>query len=47
MLISKNVETNINEKIQEIEIKYNIILSQEYKKFLIKYNGGGDTKDKF
>jgi len=47
MLISKNIEDNVYQKIQEIEIKYNIILSQDYKNFLIKYNGGETPKTNF
>ena len=47
MLISKNVNDCICEKIKELELKYGITLSQDYKVFLIKYNGGDTPKTKF
>lgn len=47
MLISKYVNDCICEKIKELELKYGITLSQDYKVFLIKYNGGDTPKTKF
>lgn len=47
MLISKNGGNNIADKIKELEEKYSIILSEDYKKFLLKYNGGETPKTKF
>jgi len=41
MLISKFNATIFDDNtIKDFEEKYNINLSDEYKKFLIKYNGG-------
>lgn len=40
MLISKFRNDNIEDKIIELEKKYNIILPNEYRRFLLKYNGG-------
>lgn len=44
MLISKHVDKCTFEKISEIEEKYDIVLSYEYKDFLMKYNGGETPK---
>ncbi len=43
MLISKYGNGSI-EKVQEFERKYGIILNEEYRKFLVKYNGGDTPK---
>lgn len=40
MLISKFDTTNMEENIREFQEKYNIQLPEEYKKFLVCYNGG-------
>lgn len=40
MLISKFNTLNISEKIKELEARYDIFLPEQYRKFLIKYNGG-------
>ena len=47
MLISKFLNSNVEEKIAAIERKYEIILPAQYKKFLDKYNGGYTPKTKF
>lgn len=47
MLISKFSNSNVEEKIAEIERKYEIILPAQYKNFLHKYNGGYTPKTKF
>ena len=47
MLISKFVACNIEEKIESVERKYEIVFSEQYKDFLIKYNGGYTPKTKF
>ena len=39
MLISKYGNGSI-EQVEEFEKKYEIILNEEYRKFLVKYNGG-------
>ena len=44
MLISKFENNNVEKKISELEEKFNISLSIQYRKFLCKYNGG-DTPD--
>lgn len=47
MLILKNVEDSTSEKISEFEKKYDIVLSHDYKDFLMKYNGGETPKTNF
>lgn len=47
MLISRFDNTNIEENIAMFEKQYNIGLPEEYKRFLIKYNGGMTPKTKF
>ncbi len=47
MLISKFENTNVEENIAAFEKKNNITLPEEYKKFLMKYNGGRTPKTKF
>jgi len=47
MLISKFNNENIELDIQNFEEKYTIVMPQEYKKFLMKYNGGQTPKTKF
>lgn len=47
MLISKFVTCNIEEKIESVERKYEIVFSEQYKDFLIRYNGGYTPKTKF
>jgi len=44
MLISKFVTSNIEEYIEEFETKYKFKFPEQYKKFLIDYNGG-ETPD--
>lgn len=44
MLISKYSDECTFEKISGIEKKYDIVLSHEYKDFLMKYNGGETPK---
>ena len=40
MLISKFSNSNIEDKIADLEKQYEIILPIQYKNFLYKYNGG-------
>lgn len=47
MLISKFSNNNIEERIIDIERRYEIILPMQYKNFLHKYNGGYTPKTKF
>lgn len=47
MLISKFDNTNIGEYIERFQSQNNIILPDEYKIFLLKYNGGMTPKTKF
>lgn len=47
MLISKFPNHNVEEKIVDIEKRYKIILPDQYKDFLCKYNGGYTPKTKF
>ena len=47
MLISKFDNTNIEENIAAFEKENNITLPEEYKGFLLKYNGGRTPKTKF
>lgn len=47
MLISRFDNTNIEEHIIRLEKQYNIVLPEEYKRFLLKYNGGETPKTKF
>ena len=47
MLISKFDNTNIGEFIMAFEKENNITLPEEYKRFLMKYNGGETPKTKF
>lgn len=47
MLISRFDNTNIEEHIIRLEKQYNIVLPEEYKRFLLKYNGGATPKTKF
>lgn len=46
MLISKNDIQNIEEKVEEFERKYNIVLPEKYRNFLLRYNGG-ETPDTY
>ncbi len=47
MLISRFDNTNIEEHITLLEKQYNIVLPDEYKRFLLNYNGGMTPKTKF
>ena len=47
MLISKFDNANIEEHITQLEKQYNIVLPEEYKRFLLKYNGGETPNTKF
>ncbi len=47
MLISKFDNTNIKEHIAAFEKQNNITLPDEYRRFLLKYNGGMTPKTKF
>lgn len=47
MLISKFANCNVNDRIEEMEKKYNITLPDQYRNFLCKYNGGYTPKTKF
>lgn len=47
MLISRFDNTNIEEYITQLEKQYSIVLPEEYKRFLLKYNGGMTPKTKF
>ena len=47
MLISKFDNTNIEEHITQLEKQYKIVLPEEYKRFLLKYNGGETPDTKF
>ena len=47
MLISKFENTDTDNKIMNLENKYNILLPEQYKFFLCKYNGGHTPKTKF
>ena len=47
MLISKFEKSDIDTRIKELEEMYNIILPREYKKFLLKYNGGKTPETEF
>ncbi len=47
MLISRFDNTNIEEYIIQLEKQYSIVLPEEYKRFLLKYNGGMTPKTKF
>ena len=47
MLISKFDTTDITDKINEFESKYNITLPERYRVFMLKYNGGRTPKTKF
>ena len=47
MLISRFDNTNIEEHIAAFEKGNNITLPEEYKRFLLKYNGGRTPKTKF
>lgn len=47
MLISKFDNSNIDFCIKEFEGMYDIILPKEYKKFLLKYNGGKTPETEF
>lgn len=47
MLISRFDNTNIEEYIASFEKQQNITLPEEYKRFLLKYNGGKTPKTKF
>lgn len=44
MLISRFDNANVEEHIAHLEKQYNIVLPEEYKRFLLKYNGG-ETPD--
>lgn len=47
MLISKFDNSNINIYLDELEKKYNFIFPEEYKNFLLKYNGGKTPETEF
>ena len=47
MLISKFANCNVSDRIEEMEKEYNITLSDQYRYFLCKYNGGYTPKTKF
>lgn len=47
MLISKFDTENIEAKVQELEEKYGITLPEQYREFLLKYNGGETPKTEF
>lgn len=47
MLISKFENIDMDNKIMNLEDKYNILLPKQYKSFLCKYNGGYTPKTKF
>lgn len=47
MLISKFDNSGISSSIRELEVEYGIILPEEYKKFLLKYNGGKTPETEF
>lgn len=47
MLISKYIENCMIEKITDFERIYSIVLSNDYKGFLMKYNGGETPKTNF
>ena len=47
MLISKFDNTNLDAAIRELEKMYNLVLPDEYRNFLIKYNGGRTPDTKF
>ncbi len=47
MLISKFDNTNVIEKLESFEIRYNFTFPKIYRDFIIKYNGGITPKTKF
>lgn len=47
MLISKFANCSVNDGVEEMEKEYNMILPNQYKDFLCKYNGGYTPKTKF
>lgn len=47
MLISKFDTENIEAKVQELEEKYSITLPEQYREFLLKYNGGETPETSF
>lgn len=47
MLIAKFDTTGIEEKVTEFENKYSIILPEQYRSFLLKYNGGITPETEF
>lgn len=47
MLISKFLNNNVEDEIENLEKKYKIKLPIQYKKFLYKYNGGYTPRTKF
>lgn len=47
MLISKFLNDDVNVKIENMEVKYNIKFPYQYKEFLCKYNGGYTPRTKF
>ncbi|MFV0395301.1 MAG: SMI1/KNR4 family protein [Coprobacillaceae bacterium] len=47
MLISKYDTSNVKENINSFEDKYNFSFPEQYKKFLLKYNGGETPNTKF
>ena len=47
MLISKFLNCDVEEKVIDIERRYEIILPAQYKNFLHKYNGGDTPKTTF
>jgi hypothetical protein len=44
LFISKNDTTGVAERIDELEARYHIELPKDYKRFLLKYNGGQTPK---
>jgi len=47
MLIVKNDTTNIEIEVKAFEEKYNFVFPEEYKKLLLKYNGGNTPETTF
>ena len=47
MLISKFDTADIEEKITDLECQYKIVLPDQYKQFLYKYNGGETPETSF
>lgn len=47
MLISKFDNNNVSEEVEKIEKTYNIIIPEQYKNFLLTYNGGKTPETEF